>query len=162
VRLARGPSLLGMQRQLADESPLARPTSFWHKLGRWSRVAGFACLPFVAGLLAGVVGPSCLTSSLSPVTACAILLLGVPLWFLIAEALAAVLRPLIRARKPFVAVDAVCGIGLLFVLFSLLITPWWGAAASALAAAVVWWLVAKQTHRAMRSARENRPFASTA
>ncbi|WP_394162743.1 hypothetical protein [Galactobacter valiniphilus] len=147
-----------MQQQFADGSPLARTASPWHTLGRWSRVAGLACLPFAAGLAAGVIGPSTLTSSLSPVTACAILLLGVPLWFLIAEALAAVLRPLIKARRPFVAVDAACGIGLLFVLFSLLITPWWGAAVSALVAAAVWWLVAMRTHEAFRAAVEHRPI----
>jgi len=133
----------------AHGSPVPR----WRRAGRWIRVGLLACLPFAIGMLVGLATPATLSPSLPPLVAGAVLILGVPLWFLVAEALAAGLRQAISHRRTFLAVDAVCGLGLLMLLYSLLVTPWWGALTCALAAAATWCAVAKRTHAALRATK---------
>lgn len=137
----------------------ASPTALT-RLSRWLLVGLLACLPFVAGLLAALLGPAELRTSLHPWLACLILLLGVPLWFVVAEALASAISQAIKPRTLFVVVDALCGYGLLVLLFSMLVRPWWGAASCAAATAIVWWVTAPATFRWFRRAN-GRPEGRT-
>ena len=120
--------------------------------GRWLKVSVLAVIPFVAGLLVAVFTPVDLRSSVSPLMAAAVVILGVPLWFVVAEALAAGLGAMIKNRAIFLIVDAIIGYALLVLLYSMLIFPLWAAAACALAAAVCWWLTAGKARRAYAAA----------
>lgn len=132
----------------------------WSRLARWVLVGLLACVPFACGLLAILIAPTQLRSSLSPWLAAGILLLGVPLWFVVAEALATALRRVISSRRAFVAVDALLGFVLLVVLYSMVVAPLGGAALCAGVAAVAWWVTAPITHRRYRRA-SGRPEPSS-
>lgn len=124
----------------------------WARLGQWLLVGLLACVPFACGLLALLVIPTQLRSSLVPWLATGIILLGVPLWFVVAEALASALRKFIRPPRLFTAVDAVLGFALLVLLYSMIVASLLGAVLCAGVAAVAWWISAPWTHRRYRLA----------
>lgn len=138
-------------------TPTAQRRAPWRAAG-WTVLGALgAALPFaVALLLPALSGSVQLRPSLHPVTAAAVLLLGVPLWFVVAEALAAALRRAIRIRGVFIVADAVCGLGLLVILFSTTVVPFAGAVGCAVITTLVWMLLARPLHRTFARARRLR------
>lgn len=115
------------------------------------RLLTLCVLPFVAGLLVAAVGPATLRSAVPTWIAVLLVIVGIPLWYLVATALAAAVRPLTKGRPwLFHAIDGVLGVGLLALLYSMLFTPFHGAFLAALATGVVWAMLARRIHLAYR------------